>query len=213
MTEHFIEVHSYIPCSRAEGPGLRFALWVQGCSIRCEGCANSHMWDRGKGQLMSVTDLLHVIEAANDIEGVTIVGGEPFDQAKPLALLARRVKERGLGVVVFTGYTYELLHHKSRPDHLALLKSTDLLIDGPFIKEMATLDLPWVGSSNQRYIRLTDRYAEFDLDRVKNCLEIRYDAENKKLVVNGMEQTSRVSRLIDRLIERDVISSTEERYV
>lgn len=209
-----LEIHSCVPQSQTEGPGLRFTIWVQGCSIRCEGCANIHMWEHGYGHLVDVNSLTEMIRETGGIEGVTVVGGEPFDQAEPLALLAKEVQRFGLGVIVFTGNIYEeLLSNGSTHDH-ALLEYTDMLIDGPFQKEFVTYDLPWVGSGNQRYIHLSNRYSQFDLCEISNHLEIRFDAEKMKITINGMDNLDQLEKVFDRLRMKGVsLERREEKNV
>jgi anaerobic ribonucleoside-triphosphate reductase activating protein len=93
------------------------------------------------------------------VEGVTILGGEPFEQAVEAAELALAAHKRGLGVVVFTGYTLSQLQSRGAPEGAAsLLAHTDLLIDGPYIEEQASMSRRYIGSDNQRVIHLTDRY-------------------------------------------------------
>jgi len=202
--ENVLEIHSYLPKSCTEGPGKRFTIWVQGCSIRCVGCANSRMWDRGKGYFVSIDKLFKTIEEEKDIEGLTIVGGEPFDQSRQLAMLARRVKNIGLGIIVFTGHIYELLLENGTPDDHSLLDFTDLLVDGPFIKDLLCYDLPWVGSQNQRYVHVSDRYTDYDFPQVRNAFEIRIYTQKNRIIVNGMGNLTRLQGVFDRLRQKGI---------
>lgn len=104
---------------------------------------------------MSLEELFRKIEQSPLISGVTFSGGEPFDKALPLSLLARAIHHKlHLSVMCYTGYTLEELVQKARTrtDIRGLLTSIDTLIDGPFIQEKKSLDLEWRGSSNQRII-------------------------------------------------------------
>lgn len=94
------------------------------------------------------------------VKGITLSGGEPFCQAKPLAELAKRVHGAGKDVVVYTGYTWEELAASQDPDIQALLGQADLLIDGPFIQELRNLELSFRGSENQRLIDLNKSRAQ-----------------------------------------------------
>src|SRR4051794_1393000 len=96
-----VQVARVIPRTIAEGPGTRFAVWVQGCTIRCVGCFNPHLWGRKGG---TATDPVGLATEAIDaeVEGVTLLGGEPFEQAAPLAAFARVVRHAGLSVMTFT---------------------------------------------------------------------------------------------------------------
>ncbi|MDM5314523.1 4Fe-4S single cluster domain-containing protein [Fictibacillus sp. b24] len=192
-----LNIHRFLPFTTVEGPGKRFCLWVQGCSIRCEGCGVPWTWSKENGKIISVTDLFEEIKRSkqdNRIEGITILGGEPFDQAEPLGELAVMVKEIGLTVMVFSGYLFENL--KERNDAQNLLHAADLLIDGPFIKDKLDLTRPWVGSSNQRYHFLTKAYKhiENELESIQNKVEIRIGS-NGVVSINGMATQHTLSDL------------------
>ncbi|ASS87228.1 MULTISPECIES: 4Fe-4S single cluster domain-containing protein [Geobacillus] len=185
-----LTIHRFLPLTTVEGPGKRACLWVQGCSIRCKGCAVPWTWDKNKGEEKTVQELFIEIEKSkreNGIEGVTFLGGEPFDQALPLAKLASMVKEIGLTVMTFTGYLYEDIVSSNNKEQIELLKVTDLLIDGPFVKEKIDLSRPWIGSSNQRYHFLTSRYEHLrdQLSTIPNRIEVRLSPDGS-ISVNGM---------------------------
>lgn len=200
-----VEIHSYIESTSAEGPYLRFALWVQGCSIRCLNCANQHMWERNKGRMVTVNRLFEKIRAQSDIEGITFLGGEPFDQAEELSELAQKSRKTGLGIVTFTGYTYEQIIQKASESHLRLLDQTDLLIDGPFQDDLRTNRLPWVGSSNQRYIHLTGRYDHYDFKNACNRIEVRLCSKDGKITVNGLDDINNLNQLIENIRDTGII--------
>ena len=183
-------VHRFLPLTTVEGPGKRACLWVQGCSIRCQGCAVPWTWEQNKGEETTVEELFTEIEKSkreNGIEGVTFLGGEPFDQALPLAKLAEMVREIDLSVMTFTGYLYEDILSSNNRDHIELLQATDLLIDGPFMKDKMDLSRPWIGSSNQRYHFLTPRYEYLreQLSGIPNKIEVRLNLDGS-ISVNGM---------------------------
>ena len=102
--------------SVVDGPGLRFVLFVQGCSHRCSGCHNPGTWDFDGGQEMDTEEILKQIEGTRLIRGVTFSGGEPFEQAAACALLAERIKGMGLDIVTYTGYTFEELSARGKDD-------------------------------------------------------------------------------------------------
>lgn len=138
------------------GPGVRFVLWVQGCSIGCKGCFNPDTWSHELKTLITVPDMADKILNSEGIDGVTFSGGEPFEQAEALACLGKMLKEKALSVIVFTGFTLEKLKTGKKPEWDALLSVTDLLIDGRYMDSQKA-DLRWRGSSNQRLHFLTDR--------------------------------------------------------
>src|SRR5262245_31872921 len=92
MTNTVLNVRQIIPCTEAEGPGRRFALWFQGCPLRCPGCCNPEMLPFDGGQTMMVSEVLGQIEATEGIEGITLLGGEPLAHAPGAAALARAVR-------------------------------------------------------------------------------------------------------------------------
>lgn len=174
--EGLLNVAARVASTEAEGPGVRFALWVQGCPLRCEGCCNPHMLEDKQAQLMKTEDVLAEILATPGIEGVTLIGGEPFWQAAELSRVARGVREAGLSVMVFSGLTLGYLRKAGRADFDALLEQIDLLIDGPYVQSKRVLDRRWIGSSNQRAHYLTERYRHLEesgWDEGKNTVEIR----------------------------------------
>jgi anaerobic ribonucleoside-triphosphate reductase activating protein len=159
-TAETLRVGARVPVTRVEGPGARYALWVQGCSIRCPGCCNPHLFEGGGGQGVGVDTLLAEIRAARPaIEGVTFLGGEPFEQAGGLARLAAGARELGLSVMVFSGYTVEELRASSDVGVDALLRGTDVLVDGRYDARHPDVGRRWVGSTNQRFHYLSDRYS------------------------------------------------------
>ena len=158
--------------TKAEGPYSRSAIWLQGCSIECPGCVNPHLWKFDGGWNVSVDELVDVI-LESDVEGITLLGGEPFDQAEECSKLAQQVRLAGMGVITFTGYLYEDLATSDRQDWKSLLGVTDLLVDGPYLRDFPEFERAWVGSSNQRFLNLTPRYSEVDPTMHKNRLEMR----------------------------------------
>lgn len=153
-----LNISGFVERSRVNGPGTRFVLWAQGCSIGCKECFNPHTWDASPKNLISVNDMAKKILDTPGIDGVSFTGGEPFEQASALANLGHLLWQKELTVVTFTGYTLEQLKQENREDWNALLACTDLLIDGPYLHALET-NVLWRGSSNQKLHFLTDRLA------------------------------------------------------
>lgn len=151
-----VNLHDFVPRSRANGPGERAVVWVQGCPRRCPGCFNPDTLPFVTKQLVTVDELESRILAQEGIDGVTFSGGEPFAQAGALAELAKKLHEHGLTVVCYTGYTLKQLKAGNRSDWNALLSEVDLLIDGPFTQEQRCHE-PYRGSANQILHLLTNR--------------------------------------------------------
>lgn len=188
MSSDILNVGMIIPCTEAEGPGKRFALWVQGCPMRCPGCCNPEYLEFEDNKLMSVDAVFEQVLAARDkegIEGVTFLGGEPFSQAEALASLARMVRAAGLTVMIFSGFTLAALRRMKNPGAAALIEAADLLVDGPFMRAHLDRTRRWIGSENQTPHALTDAYGELvaDWDTSPETLEIR--VIDGRLVVNG----------------------------
>lgn len=188
-----VEVFKILKTTQVEGPGKRFCIWVQGCKKHCPDCWAKDTWEFGVGTEYSVAELIEQINEVQDIEGVTFLGGEPFEQAQELAELSIKIKNLGLSVVCFTGYTLEELHAKNDENVELFLSNMDLLIDGGFESDKFDLSRPWVGSSNQRYIFLTDFYSPKIISQYKNKIEARI-GEDGKLEINGMGDFEQIRR-------------------
>ncbi len=112
------------------------------------------------------------------IEGISCLGGEPFDQAQPLSQLTELVQRTGLSVLIFTGYHLEELKNSDNIYHRKLLSQTDILIDGPYIKELTTTSRRWIGSTNQRIHFLSNKYNPLAPEWKKgNQIELHFDGK------------------------------------
>lgn len=197
----------FLPSTLAEGPGLRSALWLQGCAVRCPGCFNPQLWTEKAGivdDTAAVTRSFVDQALAAGVEGVTLLGGEPFDQAGASAIVAEAFRDAGLTVMTFSGYTRALLEEWSahRPDIARLLAATDLLADGPYLQDRPDRRRPWIGSTNQGLHALTPVYAErlAEIDRVGGTdrIEVRISPTGE-IRVNGWAETAALELLLDDL--------------
>lgn len=153
------------------GPGLRDGIWVQGCSIRCPGCANQDFLPHVERRRIPVAALVRYCQRRRpQIDGISVLGGEPTEQPLAMAALLERAQACGLSTVVFSGHLYETL--KLRTECADILAHTDLLIDGPYVESKRDPTLHWRGSTNQRLIRLTDRFSPSDLESPRATGEI-----------------------------------------
>lgn len=157
-----LRLGSLIDATEAEGPGLRFVVWTQGCSLGCADCCNPHLWNAEGGEEWSQDALwgrlLEARERNPGLEGVTLVGGEPFEQDEALARFCERVRAVGLTVMAFSGYTRaELSERGSR-----LLDHIDLLVDGRYEEQNYTTAIRWIGSTNQTLHFLSEAYSPED---------------------------------------------------
>jgi len=139
--------------SVVDGPGRRSVVQVSGCSIRCEHCFVPQTHRRENGKLVSISSIVDEIVAHRDEhDGVTILGGEPFDQPGPVAELVFRLKRHGLHITIYSGYTIEALIQREDPNIDFILAHKDLLIDGPFVRQLGNDAGEYRGSRNQRFI-------------------------------------------------------------
>lgn len=150
--------------SIVDGPGLRLTVFTQGCRHHCRGCHNPHTWSFRPQQRWSIEAIVALLQANPLLDGLTLSGGDPFEQAGPCTELALAVKALGLNVVTYTGYTIEAL--LADPERRSLVLASDWLIDGRFEQNLKTLALPFRGSSNQRVIAVADYLAEQNIGLV-----------------------------------------------
>ena len=185
----YLNVARVIERTRAEGPGLRMCVWVQGCARNCPGCCNRSMQPFEPREVVATEDLIRHVEkvwTASEVpEGTTLLGGEPSLQAVGLARVAERVHELGGTVLAFSGYTLEELRSCAFLGAKRLLAATDVLIDGPYLANCSEKRRNWVGSTNQRFHYFTDAYdASIETDpRYRRIVELR--EENGHLFLNG----------------------------
>jgi anaerobic ribonucleoside-triphosphate reductase activating protein len=149
-----IKVAGIINESIVDGPGIRMVIFAQGCNHKCKGCHNPNTHTFDGGQLVEVEKIISDIKKNPLLDGVTLSGGDPFEQAEIFSELAKEVKKIGKNVITYTGYTFEQLvtYSYERKGYKELLENTDMLVDGPFVLEEKSLMLKFRGSKNQRII-------------------------------------------------------------
>ena len=152
-----MRINSIIKESKVNGPGNRAVIWVQGCNKNCEGCFNQSALAYDAGIEMSPEQIIDEIEI-DKIDGVTISGGEPFDQSMELKKLLSILKAKCINILIYTGYEYEYLVSR----FLYILKLCNYIIDGPYRKDRPSL-CKWAGSGNQRFLQLESGYILNDL--------------------------------------------------
>ena len=136
-----LQVDSFV-----DGPGIRMVLWTQGCPHHCPGCHNPQTHDPAGGTLYAVDELIAQIGAEPLQSGLTLSGGEPFEQSAALMPIARAARARGLSLWAYSGYTFEQL--MADPERRALLELLDVLVDGRFIEAQKDYRLRFKGSRN-----------------------------------------------------------------
>ncbi len=181
-----MQIAQVIPCTEAEGPGKRFAVWFQGCPLRCPGCCNPEFLSFKGGTPKSLPEMSDWIARTREetgIEGITLLGGEPFSHASAGVALARVALAHGLSTMVFSGHTLSELRTRSELAVAELLALTDILVDGPYDRDNPDNTRRWVGSTNQGIHFLTERYSLDEQWQQKNTLEIRM--VGGEITVNG----------------------------
>ena len=142
----------------SNGVGVRCSLFVSGCTHHCKGCFNKETWDFDYGEHFT-TDVKNMIInhlKQPQVDGISILGGEPFDNAYGLIPLLSEIALTipDKDVWIYSGYTYEQL--TKRHDTMRLLSLCDVLVDGKFVEELKDITLKFRGSTNQRIINIHD---------------------------------------------------------
>lgn len=152
--DSFIRIYGLVGDSIVDGLGLRFGIFVQGCSHCCPGCHNPESQPKEGGETYTLSQIRDQIMENKLITGVTFSGGEPFEQSELCAPLARKLKGDGYNIWAYSGYLAEDLMAKgeSDPSIKTFLENIDVLVDGPFVESKQSYELKWRGSSNQRLI-------------------------------------------------------------
>lgn len=176
-----MRINSILKESEVNGPGKRGVVWVQGCERHCEGCFNPETQNLNNGEDISVESIFNSFNIEN-LDGLTVSGGEPFDQPDELKKLLKVVRQKGLNTLVYTGYLYEELIDSYK----TILELCDYLIDGPYMKNLPS-KCRWAGSGNQRFLKLKDGKILKDLtieDEYSQTAEIIID-ESGNIVITG----------------------------
>ena len=168
----FLARNGFVGDSIVDGPGLRCAIFTQGCPHRCPGCHNPETWpfaggagadsaeaaEAAVGEAVSAQLLFERVRAHPLCRAVTLSGGEPFAQAEALLPLAHRLRAEGYELAAYSGYTFEQLAAGSSGQR-ALLAQLHTLVDGPFILQQRDLSLRFRGSANQRILNVESSLA------------------------------------------------------
>ena len=146
----------------ADGEGCRTTLFVSGCTNQCKNCFQPETWDFHFGQPYTEETEQHLLDLLSDenIQGLTLLGGEPFEpeNQKVLVKLLRRVRKElpEKDIWSYTGFIYDrdLLEGQRKHCEVTdeMLSLLDVLVDGPFIEELKNISLSFRGSENQRVI-------------------------------------------------------------
>ena len=171
------------PATRSLGPGLRAAVWVQGCHLRCPGCISPEWIPQRPAHSVAPDELAEQLLQNTAIEGFTFSGGEPMLQAMGLAALVRFARQkRTINVICFTGYYYQqLVHYPAGSGVPELLAEVDVLIDGPYLAALND-GQGMRGSSNQTIHYLTDRLRGYNFGQGPRRVEIHIQGDYALMV-------------------------------
>lgn len=153
-----INIHRYevVENEHLYGPGKRLLLFTQGCSLRCKGCTNQHLWEFGKGIYVTIEEILN---QCTYLDGITLHGGEPLDQANVLVKLIKKLKQQGKTVILFTGYIFKELNKVQRQ----AWASSDIVISGRYEEENRNIYLQFRGSTNQKVFTHKGKYKDYKI--------------------------------------------------
>lgn len=175
------------------GPSVRFGIWTQGCLKHCCGCMTPDSQPLDKGYCMDIDELAAKIISSGRTE-ITISGGEPFLQSKPLTELIEKIRKQiDLGVIIYTGFTYGEIVQSNNDEFLELLNKCDLLVDGAY-EESLNDGKNLRGSSNQRAIPLTERYKEFSTEYGTKPAEVEFFFQEEKVSMVGVPSAEVLER-------------------
>lgn len=179
----FLRLQAYLPLSYVNGPGARAVLWVQGCSLACPGCFNPSSHSFSGGEDIRIEEILSWLRENDDIEGLTISGGEPLMQAGAIATLLELVRAKtSLSVIVFTGFSFEEACQIPAFDRIK--HCTDVLISGRYIDELR-VGRGLIGSSNKTAHFFSERYSRTDLKATPEA-EVIIDADGD-VIISGID--------------------------
>jgi anaerobic ribonucleoside-triphosphate reductase activating protein len=177
-----IRLAETLSSSQIYGPGNRFVIWVQGCSLECPGCWNKDFWSTELGDSIDIEILLSEILETENIEGITILGGEPLEQPEVILKLIKSVKQNNLTVMLYTGYEENELDETQ----LECVSSSDIVIMGRYESSLRNTNLRWRGSSNQEIKMNSNRYKDIEIEE-REEVEITVSKDGK-ISVSGYPQ-------------------------
>lgn len=166
-------------CTKTEGPFNRCCIWFQGCNLNCKGCCNNDLQALVPKHIVDFDRLVEIVKEAKikfGIEGVTLSGGEPSLQ-KGLLEFNNEIHDLGLGIIMFSG-------HKKEDLNPELVRSVDLLIDGPFIESELDEKRVLLGSKNKNLNFITNRYKN-EINYFNNPVSIEEITVDDYIFING----------------------------
>lgn len=181
-----MNIHGY-SISRVNGPGKRFTLWTQGCFKKCKNCFNPETWSYKENKILSPYQIFELINNFEDLDGVTITGGDPLEQEDDLLALLFLLSGKNFkkGIIVFTGYQKEQL--EQHPIRKKCLEYIDVLIDGVYVDELKS-ESDLRGSKNQQFYFFSEKIKE---DELMFDHEIEISRSDSDIILTGFPKINR----------------------
>jgi len=187
------------------GPGVRAGVWVQGCTIGCDGCLARDTWDRRPDRAVPVGDVLDWLAALREpVDGVTISGGEPLQQPAAVGALIAGIRtwrgDRDVDILLYTGYPWSRAAR-----HSDVVAGCDAVVAGPYVARRNSGDTPLRGSSNQRIVPLTDLgRRRYGTGAALPPRGLQASVTGGRLWMVGIPRAGDLQRISDRLADRDI---------
>ncbi|MDH5560092.1 MAG: radical SAM protein [Deltaproteobacteria bacterium] len=206
MAPKHLRINRIIDSCEVLGPGKRLVVSLQGCLLDCPGCIVPETRHFNRGQLMTPLEIFDYINNIKDIQGITLTGGEPMDQAEALVELVYLIKSQTqLTIFTYTGYTLEKIIRWKNPFQLELIMASDILCDGPYLRNFADRELLWRGSSNQRIFVFSSELKD-QTKMINNPSQVEISFGRDKVVLMGIPSEELLSEIKEVFKEPNCVS-------
>lgn len=176
-----LNIHNIIKNSKANGPGNRYVIWLQGCNFNCKNCFNPDSHSFEKGKLTDIDQIITDILSNKNIDGITISGGEPLQQAEVLYCFLEKLKKKtDISIILYTGYSGNEI--EADTDKLKVFQICDVIITGRYIENLKSYHT-FLSSSNQEIHFNTNYYEIKDFEQNINS-EIIIDYKGN-IIISG----------------------------
>lgn len=175
------------------GPGKRIVIWTIGCYKRCPNCASPELWKFDKKKDISVKQILKLVASIDEqVDGITITGGEPFCQIEELSILLDEIRKKTKDILIFTGYTLEEIDNNDSIKNC--IKKAALVISGEYIDSLNDNQTALIASGNQKIIWCNEKYKELYMDYIKNGRIIENFYYENNLISVGIHNNDEVRK-------------------
>ena len=194
MSAEVLRIANFVKRTEIYGPGMRSAIWVQGCTLACKGCWNTHLWPKKGGKDQSIIELHEQLMKVEGNEGITLLGGEPLQQSEAVLELIKLQKAAGRTVMLYSGYEPEELDSVQQE----CVDNSDIVILGRYKEELRNTKLRWRGSENQVLYSPTGRYTVEDFPDGETEISVHIDADGK-LLITGYPDLEFMMEIMDKI--------------